>query len=130
MKCVKCTGTLRRIPIDDIEVDRCDTCSGLWFDAGELRRVLGTKSIDRLRSKPAPARGEAPAVAPDARRGSCPRCKGAGLLVQIAQWDHDIHVDTCAVCGGQWLDAGELELLRGEGTLFGSLLERVRRLVS
>jgi Zn-finger nucleic acid-binding protein len=47
----------------------------------------------------------------------------------VASWDADIHIDTCAVCGGQWLDGGELELLRGEGTL-RALVDRLRRLVS
>lgn len=124
MNCVKCAGTLIRVTIEDVEVDRCDGCSGIWFDSGELERVRTAKSIETLRSKARPSKDA------DDARGRCPRCQGQGLLVQVASWDADIHIDTCAVCGGQWLDAGELELLRGEGGAFGRLAERLRRLVS
>ena len=45
-------------------------------------------------------------------------------LVRVASSTAPIHVDTCAVCGGKWLDGGELELLQGRGV--GA---RVRRLI-
>ena len=53
----------------------------------------------------------------DSKRGRCPRCQGEGKLVQVASLTSDIHVDTCAVCGGKWLDGGELRILRDEGGL-------------
>lgn len=109
LKCAKCEGTLRRVQMDDVEVDQCELCSGIWFDAGELQRILGKENIGALR-----ARAKAPKK-DDEKRGHCPRCKGEGKLVQVASLISDIHIDTCAVCGGQWLDAGELEILRGEG---------------
>lgn len=127
MRCAKCDAALRRIVIDDVEVDRCDGCGGIWFDSGELRRILSKKRVDELRSE---ARARREREEDDARRGHCPRCGGAGLLVQVATWEADIHIDTCAVCGGQWLDAGELEILRGEAGLLGGVLDRIRRLVS
>ncbi len=55
----------------------------------------------------------------------CPKC-GA----QLAERDvHHLKVDVCAECGGVWLDAGELELLRaterhGFGRLVADLLGR------
>lgn len=121
MKCVKCDGTLRRVGLDDVEVDRCDTCSGIWFDSGELQRILGRATIAELRTKAKSTK------AADSKRGACPRCRGEGKLVQIASLTSEIHIDTCAVCGGQWLDAGELEILRGDGPLksVGSFLRRL-----
>ncbi|MEX2177573.1 MAG: zf-TFIIB domain-containing protein [Gemmatimonadaceae bacterium] len=38
----------------------------------------------------------------------CPKC-GADLAEQARG---DVHVDVCPDCGGMWLDAGELELLK------------------
>jgi Zn-finger nucleic acid-binding protein len=114
MRCVKCSGVLQKVEIGGLEVDQCDTCAGIWFDACELHRVLHQKSIDALRRKAAPSRDD------DARRGRCPRCKGGGEMIRVASTVGPIHIDTCPICGGQWLDGGELEILRREGVT-GSL---------
>lgn len=118
MKCVKCEGKLVTVSIEDIYVDQCDRCGGIWFDALELERVLAEARV-------APPLGRG-AVRPgdDDRRGRCPRCRVEAYLVQVASRTAPIHVDTCANCGGKWLDGGELELLRNEG-----LRGKVRRLV-
>lgn len=123
MNCPKCEGVLRRAEVADIELDQCDTCAGIWFDAGELPRILDQKSVDALRRLPKTR------VLDDAKRAKCPRCRGEGKLVQVASLTSDIHVDTCAVCGGQWLDGGELDVLRGDG-IVRSLSSFFRRLVS
>jgi Zn-finger nucleic acid-binding protein len=114
MNCVKCEGKLRQVEVDEVIVDQCDVCSGIWFDSGELSRVLGMKSAEGLTSA-----ADQPSKADDEKRGRCPRCRGEGKLVQVASLTRDIHIDTCAVCGGQWLDGGELSLLRREGGLRG-----------
>src|SRR5262245_51304148 len=114
MNCVKCEGKLRRVEIEEVVVDQCDRCFGIWFDSDELQRILAAKSIEPLRSPESQAKSS---KADDARRASCPRCRGEGKLVQVASLTSDIHIDTCSVCGGKWLDGGELELLRGEGPL-------------
>ena len=113
MNCPKCQGTLRRVQADDVELDQCDVCCGIWFDSGELPRILDRKSVDALRRLPKNR------VEDDTKRATCPRCKGEGKLVQVASLTTDLHIDTCAVCGGQWLDGGELEILRGDGLLRG-----------
>jgi len=109
MKCVKCDGELHRVQVADLELDQCDRCAGIWFDSRELDRVLAQKSIDALR------RLSSPRIDLDERRGRCPRCRTAGDLVRVASTAGPIHIDTCPVCGGQWLDGGELEVLRREG---------------
>ena len=109
MKCIKCEGELVLVREGDVEVDQCDTCGGIWFDSGELAKIVGQKDVEALRSK-AEANREA-----DSKRATCPRCKGEGKLVPIASLTSDIHIDTCAVCGGEWLDGGELSIVRNEG---------------
>jgi uncharacterized protein len=39
MRCPKCEGTLVEITHEDVQVDRCDKCHGVWLDAGELERL-------------------------------------------------------------------------------------------
>lgn len=102
MRCVKCEGTLSPVRVDDVDVDQCDRCGGIWFDAHELERVLGRGHFDALQKRGEPRPGD------DERRGHCPRCRGEGYLVRIAGPSPRVHVDTCAVCGGKWLDGGEL----------------------
>jgi ribosomal protein L37AE/L43A len=40
MDCPRCDGKLVETAYEDIKIDVCDKCSGVWFDAGELAQVL------------------------------------------------------------------------------------------
>ncbi|MBI6546416.1 MAG: zf-TFIIB domain-containing protein [Cyanobacteria bacterium NC_groundwater_1444_Ag_S-0.65um_54_12] len=42
MRCPKCGGQLEVIQHENIEVDRCKDCSGIWLDAGELEYLTST----------------------------------------------------------------------------------------
>ena len=49
MKCPKCLGSMDTTSINDVEVDRCEKCHGLFFDHLEketLRSMEGAESID------------------------------------------------------------------------------------
>jgi len=54
MKCVKCDGRLVTVRVDDVDVDQCDRCGGVWFDAHELERVLGRGHLTPLARRGAP----------------------------------------------------------------------------
>lgn len=41
MQCPRCTGTLHEVAVNDVRIDRCDTCQGVWLDAGELEQLRG-----------------------------------------------------------------------------------------
>ena len=40
MQCPRCDGKLFETEFEKIKIDVCDTCSGVWFDAGELAQVI------------------------------------------------------------------------------------------
>lgn len=40
MRCPKCGQELREERYHKIQVDRCTTCGGFWFDAGEAESLL------------------------------------------------------------------------------------------
>jgi uncharacterized protein with PIN domain len=40
MKCPKCGGDLAEAAHEEIKVDRCRSCEGVFFDAGELDELL------------------------------------------------------------------------------------------
>ncbi len=40
LACPKCDGTLQETTFENIKIDVCDKCGGVWFDAGELAQVV------------------------------------------------------------------------------------------
>ncbi|HEY0427213.1 MAG TPA: zf-TFIIB domain-containing protein [Pyrinomonadaceae bacterium] len=40
MECPRCDGKLVETDFENIKIDVCDACSGVWFDAGELAQVI------------------------------------------------------------------------------------------
>ena len=36
MKCPKCGSDLKEINLQNVMIDKCDECKGIWLDAGEL----------------------------------------------------------------------------------------------
>jgi ribosomal protein L32 len=47
MKCPKCGHDMREESLEEVTVDRCTFCEGIYFDAGELDRVLLKKTDER-----------------------------------------------------------------------------------
>jgi len=39
IKCPKCDGTLQETTVEGVTIDRCDSCQGVWLDAGELETL-------------------------------------------------------------------------------------------
>jgi hypothetical protein len=40
MPCPRCTGKLHEDTYDDVRISRCDTCHGIWLDAGDLEHII------------------------------------------------------------------------------------------
>lgn len=40
MKCPKCGMDLQTIDLHGVKIDRCGSCNGTFFDAGELEQVM------------------------------------------------------------------------------------------
>jgi hypothetical protein len=39
MKCPRCGGTLAEVTQNNVTIDRCGSCQGVWLDAGELELI-------------------------------------------------------------------------------------------
>ena len=113
MKCPACFNELTEFPVDDVTVDVCQGgCGGIWFDAFELEKV------DEKREPAGEPllhiqRDEHLIVDPSRKR-ECPRCAGVKLHRHFFSAKRRVEVDQCPNCGGYWLDAGELALIRAE----------------
>jgi acetyl-CoA carboxylase beta subunit len=40
LKCPKCEGSLFESELENVRVDVCDKCSGVWLDAGEIAQIV------------------------------------------------------------------------------------------
>ena len=115
MKCPACFNELAELQVGSLAVDACrGGCGGIWFDVFELQKVdeereiageplLNIQRDERL-------------VVDTSRKRECPRCAGIKLHRHFFSAKRRVEVDQCPNCGGYWLDAGELALIRAEKT--------------
>ena len=50
MKCPRCDGTLKEIFIEEVPLDTCDKCAGVWLDSGEMEKLTQTDIARWFRS--------------------------------------------------------------------------------
>lgn len=95
-----CQETLWAFDYEGIEVDFCDTCKGLWLDAGELAEYVEL-------SKDLPDIEGALKTAKETDM-PCPKCSG---FLEEMEYAHGsgILIDRCNSCRGIFLDAGEIK---------------------
>jgi len=39
MKCPRCDGNLKESQFEEVTIDVCDNCGGVWLDSGELEQL-------------------------------------------------------------------------------------------
>ena len=39
MKCPRCDGNLNETTFEEVAIDTCDKCGGVWLDSGELEQL-------------------------------------------------------------------------------------------
>ena len=108
LACLKCTSVLDKARIDEIEVDLCPRCGGLWLDHGELERLARKQAgeVDRLR-KLLSATKKGPPPVPSDLTSSCPACTSKMREVKLA--GPGLTIDFCTRCKGVFLDRGEID---------------------
>lgn len=102
MHCPKCQAPMESVIVEQIEVDRCTACKGLWFDYREAERLCELKAAGQVDT------GD-PGVGAHFNRHEavkCPRCRVTmGRMVDNDQ--PHIWYETCDLCHGLFFDAGE-----------------------
>ena len=91
-----------QIDVDGTEVDRCESCNGLWFDAGEVE-ALRNKEAAALIDTGRASQGKELNLVDDYR---CPRC-GGEMHRTVDEKQRHIKFETCEDCSGSFFDAGE-----------------------
>ena len=106
MKCPKCkTADLGQFAVEGVTVDRCPSCTGIWFDYQELSELLAEEArrVASLRRGSENDGATSKSVGwPD---------EASQLLRVYSSIDRSVILDACADCHGIWLDGGEFEKL-------------------
>ena len=102
MQCPKCLGTFEPIVFNDVVVDRCINCKGLFFDHLEretLKKMEGAQLIDDGDEYVGARYNEILDV-------PCPKCK-TKMEAVIHNEPFEIKFEHCPSCKGNFFDAGE-----------------------
>ncbi len=102
MDCPKCKNSMESVSYENITVDRCTFCQGIWFDALEhehLKHIRGSGSIDI-------GDPEIGKEFDDVSHIDCPVCNTSMIRMVDKDQPH-IHYEACTVCFGVFFDAGE-----------------------
>lgn len=102
MRCPKCRADMQPVKHEGVEVDRCGSCRGLWFDAGEIEALADAQAAVAVDIGDARV-GKRLNSVDDYR---CPRCGGTMARRVDPQQQH-IWYESCTACDGSFFDAGE-----------------------
>ena len=106
MDCPRCDGSMDVKKIENVEIDECPKCKGIWFDPDELRNAKDQtdpdlnwmdfeiwKHEDRFKFGKNPIK--------------CPKCNAEMAAIQYDKTA--VEIDYCTQCQGAWLDEDEFE---------------------
>ena len=81
-----------------VALDCCVECKGLWFDGGEVERIIGAETAGPFRQN---------LSGPDSTptRLPCPRAHGRMRELPL---EPGVVIDGCPKCGGVWMGRGDL----------------------
>ena len=104
MRCPKCNVKMEEVTCEDVQIDRCAACKGIWFDSGEAE-TLSRKWIAEFIDIGDPEVGH--------RLNSldtiaCPRCDETMERFFDIE-GRQVQYERCAK-HGQFFDAGEFTL--------------------
>ena len=98
--CPSCRCEMRVCVERGIELDICDSCNGVWLDAGELAKLAKDEEGRRC-SWSIPANQECPLTT-----FHCSRCSDM-FLVEVIIKHHAFQC--CRICDGLFVDSGTLD---------------------
>ena len=101
MNCPACKNPMVILELNQVEIDYCTACKGIWLDRGELDLIFSSsekKEIAKLFSVKNNL---------DEIKRRCPICKKKMDKVEFE--NTGIIIDRCSEDHGVWFDSGELK---------------------
>ncbi len=109
MICPVCRKDALIVEYQNIELDYCPVCHGVWFDAGELELLMESAGLKDYR-RYLDGIVRAPEAASSEKKHKCPVCRHKMKKTYI-DTDKKILIDICHVGDGIWFDGGEIQSL-------------------
>ena len=106
MICPTCKADMIVVEHNNIELDYCTDCQGVWFDSGELELLLESMSLEHPDMFLGNILGSLEAPSAEKKR-KCPIC-GQKMKKAIVGQEPEILIDVCRQGDGLWFDGGEL----------------------
>lgn len=106
MNCPCCNVELKNKSIQDVKIDECLKCKGIWFEDDELRKAKDSTDPD-LNWIDFEIWKHKDKIKVRSRNLACPQCNQT--LVAIDYADTGTEIDYCPHCEGTWLDKGEFK---------------------
>ena len=103
MDCPVCKNAMITLELEDVEIDHCLDCGGIWLDAGELELLLdeAEKAGSLIESF------NVDTESAEAKR-KCPICDKKMQKVIVGDSEPTLLIDKCRRGDGLWFDKGEL----------------------
>jgi Zn-finger nucleic acid-binding protein len=117
MKCPACSDILLTLEYNDIEVDFCASCQGIWLDAGELELLM-----DEASAKEGCLTGGRQELASGEKSRPCPICDTA-MDKEVTRGSKPVVYDSCPKGDGLWFDRGELLTILDDENIEGDVNE-------
>lgn len=118
MDCPVCREPMIIVELDEVEIDYCPECEGIWLDAGELELLLadgGGVPLEEAKT--------------DEAKRRCPRCLRKMKKKNITAGSEKVLIDACPKGDGLWFDGGELkDVLKGLSADGNAAVEHLAKL--
>ncbi len=99
LECPDCQILMTPFSCQNVVIDKCDACDGIWFDHQEFgifKRTLDAHDLSKIESIDKPVVADAICIS------ECPRCRE--VLVDIDyNYNSGIKINKCVKCRGLWL---------------------------
>lgn len=97
---------------ENIELDYCTNCRGVWFDSGELELLLESVGLENPELFLSDILNSIEVVSSEKKR-KCPICRQKMKKTIIGQ-QPEVLIDICWQGDGLWFDGGEVGQLIGQ----------------
>jgi hypothetical protein len=112
MDCPVCKNAMITLELEDVEIDHCIDCGGIWLDAGEIELLFGEPAkakqlLNSFKIDPKPAEN----------LRKCPICDKKMSKIIVGVSTPVLLIDKCPKGDGLWFDKNELQNIFGRAKL-------------
>ena len=107
MQCPRCRAPMLIIERNQIELDHCLVCHGIWFDGEELELLFSSLDLEQLAGRLKEITSLPTRSIPE-KPLPCPRCQRKMEKIVVGSGNHEVLLDRCRRGDGLWFDGGEL----------------------